>query len=79
MWDQITSSPKSVPQHRPLTKPPGRLGNLAPPSATHGAAGAARRRSAVDRRTVPLPPWLAERLADYVAERPRTDEPSAPL
>lgn len=31
------------------------------------------------RRTVPLPPWLAARMADYLAEHPRADEPTAPL
>lgn len=32
------------------------------------------------RRTVPLPPWLAERMHDYLAnEHPRSDEPNAPL
>jgi integrase len=36
-------------------------------------------KSAKSARTVPLPPWLAERLAEYLAEHPRADEPSAPL
>ncbi|WP_370499879.1 tyrosine-type recombinase/integrase [Mycolicibacterium sp. jd] len=32
------------------------------------------------RRTVPLPPWLAKRMADYLAEvHPRANEPTAPL
>ncbi|MGD9621224.1 MAG: tyrosine-type recombinase/integrase [Mycolicibacterium sp.] len=32
------------------------------------------------RRTVPLPGWLAQRMADYLAEtHPRADEPTAPL
>jgi integrase len=32
------------------------------------------------RRTVPLPPWLAEQMADYLAEsHPRAEEPTAPL
>jgi len=31
------------------------------------------------RRTVPLPPWLAERMRAYIEERPRADEPTAPL
>ncbi|WP_413783627.1 tyrosine-type recombinase/integrase [Mycolicibacterium chubuense] len=32
------------------------------------------------RRTVPLPPWLARRMADYLAtDHPRADEPTAPL
>ena len=37
-------------------------------------------KSKKSRRTVPLPPWLAERMADYLAtEHPRGDEPTAPL
>jgi integrase len=32
------------------------------------------------RRTVPLPPWLAERMADYLADtHPRAAEPTTPL
>lgn len=31
------------------------------------------------RRTVPLPDWLAARMADYLAEHPRASEPDAPL
>ncbi|MGO9153992.1 tyrosine-type recombinase/integrase [Mycobacterium sp.] len=31
------------------------------------------------RRTVPLPAWLAERMADYIAGHPRADEPTALL
>jgi integrase len=31
------------------------------------------------RRTVPLPPWLAARIADYLAAHPRGGEPTAPL
>lgn len=31
------------------------------------------------KRTVPLPGWLAERMADYLAEHPRADDPTAPL
>jgi hypothetical protein len=32
------------------------------------------------RRSVPLPPWLAERMHTYVnGEHPRADEPTAPL
>lgn len=32
------------------------------------------------RRTVPLPPWLAKRMADYLADgHPRANEPTAPL
>jgi integrase len=31
------------------------------------------------RRTVPLPGWLAERMADYLAKHPRSDDPTAPL
>lgn len=32
------------------------------------------------RRTVPLPPWLATKLADYLADdHPRANEPTAPL
>jgi integrase len=36
-------------------------------------------KSKKSRRTVPLPPWLATKLADYLAEHPRADEPNAPL
>jgi integrase len=36
-------------------------------------------KSARSARTVPLPGWLAERMAAYLAEHPRADEPSAPL
>jgi integrase len=36
-------------------------------------------KSAKSTRTVPLPPWLAERMAHYLAEHPRADEPTAPL
>jgi integrase len=36
-------------------------------------------KSARSRRTVPLPPWLAGRMADYLAEHPHADEPTAPL
>ena len=37
-------------------------------------------KSAKSARTVPLPPWLAARMADYLAEmHPRADEPTAPL
>jgi integrase len=28
---------------------------------------------------VPLPPWLAARMADYLGEHPRANEPTAPL
>ncbi len=32
------------------------------------------------RRNVPLPPWLAERMADYLTDtHPRADEPAAPV
>ncbi|WP_457135490.1 tyrosine-type recombinase/integrase [Mycobacteroides abscessus] len=31
------------------------------------------------RRSVPLPSWLAERMAEYIAEHPRSDDPTAPL
>lgn len=31
------------------------------------------------RRTVPLPPWLAERMRAHVAEHPRGDDSTAPL
>jgi len=31
------------------------------------------------RRTVPLPPWLAEKVRAYIEEHPRADEPTAPL
>ena len=38
------------------------------------------RKSKKSRRTVPLPPWLAGRMADYLAEtHPHADEPNAPL
>ena len=34
----------------------------------------------LQRRTVPLPPWLAARMADYLAQsHPRAHEPTAPL
>lgn len=37
-------------------------------------------KSARSARTVPLPPWLATRLADYLADdHPRANEPTAPL
>jgi integrase len=37
-------------------------------------------KSKKSRRTVPLPPWLATKLADYLAEtHPRSAEPHAPL
>jgi integrase len=36
-------------------------------------------KTAKSTRTVPLPPWLAERMAHYLAEHPRADEPTAPL
>lgn len=37
-------------------------------------------KSARSRRSVPLPPWLAEKLRDYLAnDHPRADEPTAPL
>ncbi|MEU9806596.1 site-specific integrase [Mycobacterium sp. NPDC050853] len=36
-------------------------------------------KSKKSRRTVPLPDWLAERLAAYLAEHPRVDDPTAPL
>lgn len=36
-------------------------------------------KSAKSRRTVPLPPWLAAKLADYLAEHPRAAEATAPL
>jgi integrase len=35
-------------------------------------------KSAKSVRTVPLPGWLAARMADYLSEHPRTDEPTAP-
>ncbi|WP_261781659.1 site-specific integrase [Rhodococcus sp. BP-332] len=31
------------------------------------------------RRSVPLPPWLAERMRAYVVDRPNADDPAAPL
>jgi len=36
-------------------------------------------KSKQSRRSVPLPLWLAERMAAYLAEHPRRDEPTAPL
>lgn len=30
-------------------------------------------------RTVPLPPWLAQRMSTYLSEHPRGNEPTAPL
>ncbi|WP_428338788.1 tyrosine-type recombinase/integrase [Mycobacterium sp.] len=36
-------------------------------------------KSAKSARTVPLPGWLAERVAAYLADHPRADEPYAPL
>jgi integrase len=36
-------------------------------------------KSAKSARTVPLPPWLVARMADYLADHPRADEPTAPL
>ena len=37
-------------------------------------------KSKKSRRAVPLPPWLAERIADYLAtDHPRADEPTASL
>lgn len=36
-------------------------------------------KSKASRRAVPLPPWLATKMADYLAEHPRADEPTAPL
>lgn len=37
-------------------------------------------KSKKSRRTVPLPPWVAERMADYLAtDHPRAEEPTAPL
>ncbi|WP_236592979.1 tyrosine-type recombinase/integrase [Mycobacterium intracellulare] len=37
-------------------------------------------KSKKSRRIVPLPPWLAERMADYLAtDHPRANEPTAPL
>jgi integrase len=36
-------------------------------------------KSKKSRRTVPLPGWLAERMADYLVEHPRVNEPEAPL
>ncbi|RIT14287.1 site-specific integrase, partial [Mycobacteroides abscessus] len=36
-------------------------------------------KSKKSRRTVPLPPWLAERMADYLADdHPRANKPTAP-
>ena len=43
-------------------------------------SGLRARQSKKSRRTVPLPSWLAQRLADYLAEtHPHTDAPTAPL
>ena len=36
-------------------------------------------KSAKSARSVPLPPWLAERMADYLVQHPRAAEPTAPL
>ncbi|MFE0751043.1 tyrosine-type recombinase/integrase [Gordonia sp. NPDC058843] len=36
-------------------------------------------KSRKSRRTVPLPPWLSEKMRAYVADHPRADEPAAPL
>ncbi len=36
-------------------------------------------KSRKSRRSVPLPPWLAERMLTHVTEHPRADEPTAPL
>ena len=36
-------------------------------------------KSKTSRRTVSLPPWLAARMADYLGEHPRANEPTAPL
>jgi integrase len=36
-------------------------------------------KSAKSTRRIPLPRWLADRLADYLAEHPRAAEPTAPL
>ena len=36
-------------------------------------------KSKKSRRAVPLPPWLATKLADYLKEHSRADEPTAPL
>nr|WP_232785621.1 tyrosine-type recombinase/integrase [Mycobacteroides chelonae] len=36
-------------------------------------------KSKKSRRTVPLADWLAERMTDYLAEHPRSDDPTAPL
>jgi integrase len=36
-------------------------------------------KSKKSKRTVPLPDWLADRMANYLAEHPRADEPTAPL
>jgi integrase len=36
-------------------------------------------KSKASKRSVPLPGWLAGNMADYLAEHPRGDEPTAPL
>ncbi|MGW0172734.1 tyrosine-type recombinase/integrase [Rhodococcus sp. NPDC003322] len=36
-------------------------------------------KSRKSRRSVPLPPWLAERMHAYLMDHPRADEPTAPL
>jgi integrase len=68
-----------------LTFAPGPTG----PSAHIHVRRAKKRRSGLwvtdglkstkSRRTVPLPPWLAAKLADYLADHPRATEPNAPL
>lgn len=46
----------------------------------HGEWVTGTPKSRRSRRTVPLPPWLAERMADYLADdHPHADEPTAPL
>lgn len=46
----------------------------------HGEWVTGTLKSKKSRRTVPLPPWLAERMADYFAnDHRRADEPTAPM
>ena len=46
----------------------------------HGEWVTGTLKSKKSRRTVPLPPWLATKMADYLADdHPRANEPTAPL
>lgn len=44
-----------------------------------GVAATRTLKTANAKRTVPLPGWLAERMADYLAAHPNADDPTAPL